>query len=235
MKRNPIIVALDVPNAAQALGLVKVLQPVVWGFKIGLQLFTAEGPNFVRRIKAKGANVFLDLKFHDIPNTVAKAVTEAVMLGVDMFNVHASGGKAMMEAAVKAARETARQPNQPTLLVLGVTVLTSLDQAALTQIGYGYSVSAQAERLARLAVEAGFGGLICSPLEAAIIRQNVPREIKLVTPGIRGPDDPQDDQKRTMSAKEAIQAGADWLVIGRPIYADKDPRAAAEKILATLN
>lgn len=232
--RNPIIVALDVPGLDAALLLVERLTPVVGAFKVGKELFVSVGPEIVRRIRAAGAPVFLDLKFHDIPNTVAQAVAAATRLDVQMLTVHACGGSAMLQAAERSAHETAAQLGRPAPLVLGVTVLTSLDSNALAEIGCEANVGHQVERLANLAVKSGLRGLVCSPLEIAALRQNLPEHVQLVTPGIRGPDDATDDQKRTLNAREAIAAGANWLVIGRPICAAPNPRAAAERILESL-
>ncbi len=232
--QNPIIVALDVPNAERALELAAQVAPSVGACKIGSELFTATGPDIVRRIRAAGAAVFLDLKFHDIPNTVAKAVASATRLDVQMLTIHTGGGLEMMKAAEEAAQETARQLGVAPPLVLGVTVLTSMDGPALTEVGLPGNVGKQVERLARLAAQAGLRGLVCSPLEIAGLRQILPAGMQLVTPGIRGPGDAAGDQKRTLSAPEAIAAGASWLVIGRPIYAAPNPREAAEKIWQTL-
>jgi orotidine-5'-phosphate decarboxylase len=232
--KNPIIVALDVPSAEAALKLAEQVAPAVGAFKIGKELFVSAGPDIVKRVRATGANVFLDLKFHDIPNTVAKAVAAAVRLDVQMLTIHTSGGGEMMRAAEKSAQDTAKTLGQPAPLVLGVTVLTSMDSNALTEIGCQPNVGHQVERLATLAVKSGLRGLVCSPLEITALRQILPPEIQLVTPGIRTGAEKADDQKRTLSPREAIQAGASWLVIGRPIYAAENPRAAAEKILAAL-
>ena len=232
--RNPIIVALDVPKVETALQLAAQLAPVVGAFKIGSELFTNAGPEIVTRIRATGAAVFLDLKFHDIPNTVAKAVAAAVRLDVQMLTIHTCGGLEMMAAAEKAAQETARELDQPAPLVLGVTVLTSLDSNELNEVGVETNVGKQVERLANLAARAGLRGLVCSPLEIATLREFLPAEMQLVTPGIRATSVRTDDQKRTLSAKEALTAGASWLVIGRPIYAAENPRAAAETILSSL-
>ena len=231
---NPILVALDVPTAAKATALVEQLAPVVGGFKIGSELFTSAGPEIVRQIRGTGAVVFLDLKFHDIPNTVAKAVAATTRLGAQMLTVHISGGSEMLKAAETAAQETARALGRPSPLVLGVTVLTSMEGEDLAAVGVNSSVGKQVERLASLAVSAGLRGLVCSPLELALLRQLLPEEMQLVTPGIRGSDDAVEDQKRTLSAAEALAAGANWLVIGRPICAAENPRAAAEKILDSL-
>jgi len=232
--RNPIIAALDVPDDETALKLAAQIAPAVGAFKIGKELFVAAGPDIVRRVRDTGAAVFLDLKFHDIPNTVAKAVTAAVRLNVQMLTIHTSGGSAMMRAAEKSSQDTAKLLGLPSPLVLGVTVLTSLDNAALGEIGIQPDTARQVERLANLAVKAGMRGLVCSPLEIAALRKILPASIQLVTPGIRTGAEEADDQKRTLTPREALQAGANWLVIGRPIYAAENPRAAAEKILESL-
>jgi orotidine-5'-phosphate decarboxylase len=232
--RNPIIVALDVPTAEAALKLAEQLAPVSGGFKIGSELFTSAGPDIVRRIRERGALVFLDLKFHDIPNTVAKAVVAAVRLDVQMLTIHTSGGLEMMRAAEKSAQDTAKSLGVTAPLVLGVTVLTSSNNETLAEIGCEPNVVAQVERLARLAVKAGLRGLVCSPLEIVALRKILPAQVQLVTPGIRTGAEKADDQKRTLSPREAMAAGANWLVIGRPIYAAENPRAAAEKILESL-
>lgn len=232
--RNPILVALDVPAREAALNLARDLAPVVGGFKIGSELFTSAGPEIVRAIRATGAAVFLDLKFHDIPNTVGKAVASATRLDVQMLTVHASGGLEMMRAAECSAQETACQAGREAPLVLGVTVLTSLDGRTLSELGWKPDVGKQVERLAELAVRAGLRGLVCSPLEVARLREVLPESIELITPGIRTGSGKADDQKRTLTAKEAMDAGANWLVIGRPIYAAQNPRAAAEAIRASL-
>ncbi len=232
--RNPIFVALDVPSKEAALDLVRDLAPVVAGFKIGSELFTSAGPEITRAIRATGASVFLDLKFHDIPNTVAKAVAAATRLDVQMLTIHTSGGLEMMRAAENSAQETSRQAGRPAPLVLGVTVLTSMDGGTLSELGWKPDVGKQVERLAELAVRAGLRGLVCSPLEIARLRQILPEAIELVTPGIRTGTEKADDQKRTLTPRQAIEAGANWLVIGRPIYAAPNPRAAAEAIEKSL-
>lgn len=233
--RNPIIAALDVPSAEQALALAEQIAPAVGAFKIGKELFVAAGPDIVRRVRATGAPVFLDLKFHDIPNTVAKAVASAVRLDVQMLTLHASGGSEMMRAAEKAAQDTAKMLGRPVPLVLGVTVLTSSNRETLAEIGCDVDPEQQVLRLARLAAASGLRGLVCSPLEIVALGKILPAEIQLVTPGIRTGSEKADDQKRTLTPREAMEAGASWLVIGRPIYAAENPRAAAEKILESLS
>ena len=232
--QNPIIIALDVPTATRALEIATQLAPVVGAFKIGKELFVSAGPEIVRAIRATGGSVFLDLKFHDIPNTVAKAVAAATRLDVQMLTIHTSGGLAMMQAAEKAAQETALHSGRNAPLVLGVTVLTSMESNDLAETGLNPNVGHQVERLALLAAKSGLRGLVCSPLEIAALREILPAEIQLVTPGIRTGAEKADDQKRTLSPREAMQAGASWLVVGRPIYAAENPRLAAEKLLASI-
>lgn len=232
--RNPIIVALDAPTADAALQLAEQLAPVCGGFKIGSELFTSAGPDIVRKIRQRGSLVFLDLKYHDIPNTVAKSVAAAVRLDVQMLTVHAGGGTEMLKAAEKWAAETAYMLGRTPPLVLGVTVLTSLDSAGLREVGLDVNVEYQVRRLANVAIKAGLRGLVCSPLEISALRKSIPAQVQLVVPGIRTGAEKADDQKRTLTPREAIGAGADWLVIGRPICAAENPRAAAEKILETL-
>jgi len=232
--RNPIIAALDLPTAEQALKLAQEIAPAVGAFKIGSELFTIAGPDVVRRVRETGAAVFLDLKFHDIPNTVAKAVASAIKLDVQMLTVHAGGGTEMLQAAEKAAQDAAWKMGRTPPLVLGVTVLTSLDAGALREVGLDVNVEYQVRRLATVATKAGLRGLVCSPLEIAALRKVLPAQVQLVTPGIRTGAEKADDQKRTLTPKEAMTAGANWLVIGRPIYAAENPRLAAEKILESL-
>jgi orotidine-5'-phosphate decarboxylase len=232
--RNPIIVALDVPSAEKALKLAEELMPVAGGFKVGSELFASAGPEVVRKLRQMGAPIFLDLKFHDIPNTVGKAVAAAVQLDVQMLTVHTLGGTTMLKAAEQVAQESAWRLGHTPPLVLGVTVLTSLDSNALSEIGLDPNVSRQVRRLTNMANQAGLRGLVCSPREVAEVRQMVPTSTQLVTPGIRAEGDPADDQKRTLTPREALALGANWLVIGRPIYGAGNPRAATERILASL-
>jgi orotidine-5'-phosphate decarboxylase len=232
--KNPIIAALDVPTAEQALKLAEQIAPAVGAFKIGKELFVSAGPDIVKKIRATGAAVFLDLKFHDIPNTVAKAVAAAVRLDVQMLTIHTSGGSEMMRAAEKSAQDTAKSLGLTAPLVLGVTVLTSMVSNALAEIGCEANVGRHVERLATLAANSGLRGLVCSPLEIADLREILPAEVQLVTPGIRTGAEKADDQKRTLTPREAMEAGASWLVIGRPIYAAENPRAAAENILRSI-
>jgi orotidine-5'-phosphate decarboxylase len=227
-----LLAAIDVGTTAEALALVDQLRGSVGGFKIGNRLFTSAGPAFVEAIVARGDRVFLDLKFHDIPQTVAGAVAAATRLGIWMVNVHASGGSVMMRAAVDAARGEAARGSRPAPLVVAVTMLTSLSEPMLGTIGVSGGMSAQVQRLAALAQAAGLDGVVASPQEIALVRATCGPNFTVVTPGIRSVDDPKDDQNRTLSAFEALRAGADFIVVGRPIIAAPDPRAAAERIAA---
>ena len=229
---DQLLIALDVPTGSEALRLADLLRGTVGGFKIGSQLFTAEGPAIVRTLTGKGDRVFLDLKFHDIPNTVASAVAAATSLGVWMLNVHASGGTKMMQAAAEAARTTASGEGRPAPLVNAVTVLTSMTAAAMSEAGTNVPVIDQVSRLARLAQESGLDGVVASPQETSAIRALCGPEFVIVTPGIRGGAavTSKDDQERTLTAGGAIAAGSSYLVVGRPVIAAPDPREAAERI-----
>jgi orotidine-5'-phosphate decarboxylase len=233
---DQLLIALDVESGAQALLLADALRGAVGGFKIGSRLFTAEGPVIVRTLAAKGDRVFLDLKFHDIPNQVAQAVTAATSLGAWMVNVHASGGRSMMEAAAEAAQSTAAAEGRQAPLLIAVTVLTSLNDEMLPEIGVNSRVLDQVERLALLAQESGLDGVVASARETNVIRRACGEEFTVVTPGIRGgaAAAAKDDQQRTMTAGEAIRAGATYVVVGRPVIGAPDPREAAERIGAEI-
>ena len=225
---DKIIVAVDVPTKREALDLVETLRDQISFFKIGLQLYTAEGPEIVRAVSSTGSKVWLDLKLHDIPNTVARAVESANHLGVQMLTVHLSGGSEMIRAA------TAARANN-NILLLGVTVLTNSTEETLREIGIHSKVDDQVLRLAKLGVEAGIDGVVASSHEIKPLRREFGSQIKIVVPGIRPNWSKQGDQKRTMTPSEALEAGADYLVIGRPIIAHPNPREAAETILDEIN
>ncbi|HEY5617339.1 MAG TPA: orotidine-5'-phosphate decarboxylase [Vicinamibacterales bacterium] len=233
---DKLLVALDVDSGRRALELADVLKDVAGGFKVGSRLFTLEGPDLVRQLVDRGARVFLDLKFHDIPNTVAQAVAAAVQTGAWMVDVHAAGGLPMMQAAVSAGREAADRARRPAPLVVGITVLTSMDQAALHETGIERSLPEQVVSLAKLAKAAGLQGVVASPHETGAIREACDGKFSIVTPGIRGASAGGDrhDQMRTMGPADAIRAGATFIVVGRPIIAAVDPRAAAEGIVMEL-
>lgn len=220
-----IIVALDYADATSAMQLVQQLNPKVCRLKVGKELFTAAGPQLVETLVGKGFDVFLDLKFHDIPNTTAKACAAAARLGVWMLNVHAAGGLAMMHAAREAVNNSGSSP-----LLIGVTVLTSMDQSALAQTGVASDVQQQVLNLAKLTQQAGLDGVVCSAQEAPILSAALGREFCLVTPGIRPASASLDDQSRVVTPVDALQRGAHYLVIGRPITAAVDPLAALQAI-----
>jgi orotidine-5'-phosphate decarboxylase len=229
---NRILVALDVESADKATTLADAVRGTVGGVKIGKQLFTAEGPAVVRTLAERGDRVFLDLKFHDIPNTVAGAVAAAVTTGAWMVNVHASGGRKMMQAAADAAGNAASRLGRERPLVIGVTVLTSLDEAQLRETGVATPLLDHVVHLAALAQQSGLDGVVASPHEIVAIRRACGPDFLIVTPGIRPRRTPpaSDDQARTMGPAEAIEAGASYLVIGRPITEAPDPRAAAQDL-----
>jgi orotidine-5'-phosphate decarboxylase len=228
--RDRLIIALDVRNAAEAQTLVRSIGVSASIYKVGKQLFTSEGPSLVRDLVGSGRKVFLDLKYHDIPNTVASAVRSAVELKVAMLTVHASGGSKMVRAAAEAAAESASKP-----LVLAVTVLTSMTDEDLHEIGIAASAQEQVLKLAKLAQKAGIGGLVASPSELKALRQTIGQEMKIVTPGVRPAGSDKGDQARVATPADAIANGADYIVVGRPITAAADPAAAAQAILAEIS
>jgi orotidine-5'-phosphate decarboxylase len=224
-----LILVLDAQSPRDVAPTLRQLQGTVNWVKVGLEMFTACGPDCVREIAGLGFNVFLDLKLHDIPNTVAKAVESCARLPIGMLTLHTSGGREMMQRAVKA-----QQQHAPNLLLLGVTVLTSMSASGLAETGVGDSPEKQVVRLGRLAVDSGVRGLVCSPLELAPLRSILPADVSLVTPGIRPRDAKADDQTRVMTPAEAARAGATHIVVGRPIFQASDPAGAARAMLAEL-
>jgi orotidine-5'-phosphate decarboxylase len=233
---NKLIIALDVETADEARRLFSMLRAEACMFKIGSQLFTAAGPQLVRDIVAGGGRVFLDLKFHDIPNTVAAACREAVRLGVSLFNVHAAGGGEMMRRALEATGETAEREGLPRPALIAVTVLTSADAAVLAETGVGgVALEEQVLRLAKLTAACGLDGVVASPHEIAPVRSAVEREsFLLVTPGVRPSATAHDDQRRVMTPAGAVRAGADYIVVGRAILNAPDPLRAAHEIVAEM-
>lgn len=232
--KDRIVFAMDVGRFSDAQRFVSLLKDRIGLFKVGKQLFTHAGPKVVDMIQQKGQRTFLDLKFHDIPNTVAKASEEATKLNVAMFNVHALGGLEMMRAAVEAARQTAKESGVKKPTVLAVTVLTSLDNHALKEVGIQGPVDKRVERLARLAQKGGLDGVVASAQEIQIIRKACGKDFVIVTPGVRPGASAKHDQKRVMTPRQAIEAGADYLVIGRPIQQAKDPVEAVERIIEEI-
>jgi orotidine-5'-phosphate decarboxylase len=226
---NPIFVALDTPVLSQALALAAAVRPHVGGFKVGLEFITALGPDAVREVAALGLPVFADVKFHDIPNTVAGAAREIARLGATIFNIHVAGGEAMMRAAVDAARGV-----DPKMKIIGVTVLTSLNDADLSAVGQQGPAQAQVERLAKLARHCGLDGVVCSPQEIALVRKACGADFLIVTPGVRPAGADLADQRRVMTPAEGMRLGADILVVGRPITGAADPAAAAKAIAAEI-
>ena len=224
--RDRLIVALDVSSAAEALRLASQLQRSVARFKVGKQLFTAEGPQVIRDLTAAGFGIFLDLKFHDIPNTVGHAVRSASSLGVDMLTVHASGGSKMLRAAVDGRKDAANRP-----MILAVTVLTSMSDEDVQEVGFSGRVVDEVLRLAELALGAGCDGIVTSAREAAEVRKRLGEGFAIVTPGIRPAGEAAGDQSRVVTPADAVRAGVSYLVVGRPITAAVDPEAAARRIL----
>lgn len=227
--RERIILALDVDDFGEAERLVRDFKDSVGMFKVGKQVFTAYGTRIVEYIKGEGAHVFLDLKYHDIPNTVSKAAVEAAKLGVDMFNVHASGGFTMMHETGTALRKAAESLHIPRPIIIGVTVLTSIDDAELARMGVGLTAKEFTRRLALLAKEAGLDGVVASGLEIEMIREACGKNFVIVTPGVRITQT-KDDQKRTIGPAEAIAKGATYIVLGRTVLTTEDPHATLKAI-----
>ncbi len=234
-KGDRIIVALDVNNIEGSEKLVGELRSIVKIFKIGSELFTSCGIEAIDTVRRKGGKVFLDLKFHDIPNTVMKASRAITRQGIHMFTVHAMGGFDMMKGAKEASREEALRLKTPPPLVLGVTILTSMNAKDILSIGVEGSITDEVLRLAKLAEKAGLNGVIASPQEVEILRKNLGRDFLIVTPGVRPSWSEKNDQERVATPKEAIDKGADYLIIGRPITAAEDPKSAAEKIIREIS
>lgn len=232
--RERLIVALDVNDLGEVRSWVRRLAPEIGMFKVGKQLFTHAGPQAVRLVHELGGEVFLDLKFHDIPNTVAKAAVEATRLGVRMFNVHASGSLDMMRTTVKEVRRVCLQEKRRKPIMLAVTVLTSLNQDDLKRVGVDGKMTDQVVRLALLTQEAGMDGVVASPHEVADIRSACGPRFVIVTPGIRPRESGKDDQQRVMTPQDAVQVGVDYIVVGRPILEAKDPVAVARSIVSEM-
>lgn len=234
--KNKLIVALDVDTKARALELVAALRDSVGMFKVGMQLFTAAGPSLVQEIIGSGESVFLDLKYHDIPNTVAAAAVEAVRLGVSIFNIHASGGREMMQRTAEAVAQVSEKEGLARPRVIGVTLLTSADASVLAETGVARTSEQQVVALAQLAANSGLDGVVASPLEVAAIRTAVAREdFLIVTPGVRPLAASANDQRRIMTPLAAISAGSDYIVVGRPIIQAASPGDAAREILREIN
>lgn len=231
--KERIIVALDVPNAHAAKDLVSLLREEVGMFKVGLELFCSEGPGFVKGLVEDGHKIFLDLKLHDIPNTVAGAIRSLSQLGVFMCNVHALGGYTMMEQAAKTLQESAKEGARP--LLIGVTILTSMDDEDLREVGISTTSDEEVVRLAKLAKGAGLDGVVASPKEVELIRTACGDDFAIVTPGVRPAWASTDDQKRVLTPKEAVSKGATYVVIGRPITKASDPVQAARRIAAEMD
>lgn len=227
---NPILCALDTTDVDRATSLTEAVKPHVGGVKLGLEYFTAHGADGVREITDKQVPVFLDLKFHDIPNTVAKAIEATAGINCFMMTVHTTGGRAMLQAAMDASDKLAQTTGGVRPLIVGVTVLTSMDQADINMIGVDHELNDQVKRLADLAQSSGLDGVVCSPFEIDMLRTHCGADFTLVTPGIRPADSTKDDQKRTLTPKEAVERGADYIVVGRPITKAADPEVAAAMI-----
>lgn len=228
MKRDQLIVALDVADAKSAKKIVYRLGKEVLFYKVGMRLFTQEGPHFISWLKKKNKKVFLDLKFHDIPNTVAQAIESATKLGVDLLTVHAAGGAEMLQAAAKAARESSKKFKQKRPKIFAVTVLTSIDD--LSFMGIHKKVSDQVLNLAKLSSQAGIDGVVCSPEEIRMIKKKFGKKLKVLSPGIRFGQNSKDDQKRIATPQKALADGADYLVMGRPVLLAENPKGLVQQI-----
>lgn len=228
--KEKIIVALDVETVSEAREIVGELREEVGAFKIGLQLFTSVGSSFVKELVESGVKIFLDVKFHDIPNTVAKASIEVARLGVWMFNIHALGGGEMIFKTVETVAEVCERENLEKPKIIGVTILTSSNQETLNQIGIEKEITSQVLNLAQVSAKYGLDGVVASPLETNLIRNEIGKDFLIVTPGIRPKLETKDDQKRVTTAKEAVELGSDYVVIGRPILKAKDRLAAVRQI-----
>lgn len=233
-RTKQLIVALDVSTQEEAVELVRTLKDQISWFKIGLQLFIAAGPSVVQNILREGVQIFLDLKLHDIPNTVTRAALEAARLGAHMMTLHTLGGDAMMKQTREALQEHSLREGWPCPKLLGVTILTSIDQETLASLGVSHPLDQEVLHLARSAQQAGMDGVVCSPRELPLLDQERQEGFLLVTPGIRSGDGKSDDQRRTMSASEAFAAGADYLVVGRPIVQSREPVQAVETLLGEI-
>jgi orotidine-5'-phosphate decarboxylase len=229
--KEKIAIVLDVSSRQQAMHLVNQLHDLAGMFKVGSQLYMAAGKEVVREIISAGGKVFLDLKFHDIPNTVTRAAIEASRLGISMMTIHASGGRAMMETAARGVRDEFGKERP---IIVAVTVLTSLNREGLSEIGVNEPLDEHVRRLGRLAEDSGIDGVVCSPHEIRLIRQTMKPEFKTVVPGIRMPDQGLNDQQRAATPKDAIAAGADYIVVGRAVTDEKEPRAALERLIASI-
>jgi orotidine-5'-phosphate decarboxylase len=231
---SKVYVALDAPDAKIALSWVKDLVAINPYFKVGLELFSSHGPSLIQEIRKLGGKVFLDLKFHDIPNTVAGASRASVNMGVDIFNIHCGGGSEMMLAASRACEEEAQKLSVPKPILLGVTVLTSLDDKAIQEIGFPRSAGAQVKHFVDLAIQSNLDGVVCSPQEIALVK-SIKKDFQVLVPGIRPAGSEMGDQKRVTTPAEAVEAGADFLVVGRPITQAKNPKLALENILKEVS
>ena len=229
--KEKILLVLDVSSREEAMKLVRPLYEHVGMFKVGMQLFTAEGPSLVREIVDLGGKVFLDLKFHDIPNTVSHGVLEAAKLGVSLLTIHAAGGRVMMETVAKELQDKFgdRKP-----MVVAVTVLTSLNDAGLSEVGIARPMTQQVVAMAKLAEECGIAGVVCSPQEIQLVRRAVGPNFKIVTPGIRMPGQSANDQQRLATPREALAAGADYIVVGRAVTAAPDPCQALDALIQSV-